>query len=70
LVVVDGAVEKALDRVNCVVLVQEEFLGDVDVGVKESVVKASEAEVKASEDEVKAPEAEVILSVLDVTVVE
>ncbi len=55
MVVVDGAVEKALDRVNCVVLVQEESLGDVDVSVKdesdevkESVVKASEAEVKVS----------------------
>jgi hypothetical protein len=53
LVVVDGVVEKALDRVNCVVLAQEEFIGEVDV----------EAEVKASE-------ADVILSVLDVIVVE
>ena len=76
MVVVDGAVEKALDRVNCVVLVQEEFLGE-DVAVKdewdekkELVVKASDAEVKASETEVEASEAEVILSVLDVTVVE
>jgi hypothetical protein len=39
---------------NCVVLVQEEFLGGVD----EAVVKASEVVVKASEAVVKASEAE------------
>jgi hypothetical protein len=55
LVVSDGAVEKVLDRVNCIVLVQVEFLG----GEVVSVVKASEAEVKASEAYVEASKAEV-----------
>ena len=35
MVVVDEEVEKALDKVNCVVLVQEEFLGEEDVVVKD-----------------------------------
>ena len=35
MVVVDEEVEKALDIVNCVVLVQEEFLGEEDVVVKD-----------------------------------
>ena len=63
MVVIDGAVEKALDRVNCVVLAQEEFIGEVDEAVKDESDEVKELVVKASE-------ADVILSVLDVIVVE
>ena len=62
MVVIDGAVEKALDWVNCVVLAQEEFIGEVDEAVKDESDEVKELVVKASE-------ADVILSVLDLIVV-